>query len=347
MNATEDSLRSYVDILHRTVAELGAAVLEPDQAAQLLHNSLLPASIKIYVSTQFGVAFEYFRAENTSVETIRGSARVEELIFDKPRQLRFLQPMFSIEGHNCRISGGGKIGDAFPFRLMKATSDYYINDITYEVAALHWQRHVQYLEAYGDRSAENWSVAQAASRAKDEVLAAVYLAKQAAKQNTTLGAYVSHFRRKSVLVLGAYNSAGKQRLQDIVSALHVRGYEPVLVADIPDLEHYDISQKVVAIAAVSRFVVIDDSAPSGHLNEVELCKSNRWVTVLLRVNGFAASSMTLGASISSTVICEQDYDPNDPGPAIDIAVNWAEVRLRELEIQLRNIYPYRLREPTN
>lgn len=345
MNATEEALRRYVEVLHATVRDSGAAALEADQAAQLLHNSLLPARITVYVSTQFGIAFEYVRAIETTIETIRGSARVEDLVFSGPKKLRLLPPMFAVEGHNSGIMGGGKIEGAFPFRLLKTSSHFTVSDIGFEVEALGWQRYVQFLEVYGDRSAARWSAEAAASRAKDEVLAAVYLARQASKRGAKLEDYVSNFRKTSVLLLGAYSAAGQIRLGNLAAALREVGYEPVLVADVPDFEHYDLSQKVVAIAAVSRFVVIDDSEPSGHLNEIELCKANRWVTVLLRANGVAASSMTLGASLTSKVIHELAYDPTSPGPALTAATQWAEQRLQELEEQLQTIYPYRMTHP--
>jgi hypothetical protein len=82
-------------------------------------------------------------------------------------------------------------------------------------------------------------------------------------------------------VLGSYNTQGIERIKIIRNELRLIGYEPVLVADIPDFEHDDLVQKVAAIAAVCRFILIVDSASSGHLNEVEICRANRWVTVLM------------------------------------------------------------------
>jgi hypothetical protein len=79
------------------------------------------------------------------------------------------------------------------------------------------------------------------------------------------------------------------------------GYKPLLIKDIPDFEHYGLQQKLVAIAGMSRFIVIDDSNPSGHLIELEICRLNRWVTIVLRVHGCPSSWMTAGISLSSTV----------------------------------------------
>jgi hypothetical protein len=341
MNVDEASLRKYIETLHDTIRTVGAVVLEPNQAAQLLHNALLPAKITGYVSTQFGVAIEYAPATHTNIEIIRGSARVEDLVFHGPKQLRVLQPMLLAMGTGSSLSGGGAFVDGFPFRLATEACDFVVDNFNFEVQFLRWQRHIHYLEVFGNRSAALWTPESAASRAKDEVLAAVYLARQAAQQKTSLNEYVRRFRDKSVLVLGSYHPPGSARLESICVHLRELGYEPVLVANIPDFEHYDQSQKVVAIAAVSRFILIDDSDPSGHLNEVELCKVNRWVTTLLRANGKPASSMTLGASISSNVMHELPYDPEDMAPAVRAATAWAEQRLMELEKQFSAIYPFR------
>ena len=82
MNATEDTVRCYVETLHATLQEVSGRFFSVEQSKKLLHNSLLPAKIICYVSTQLGVGFEYFPAPETKIETLRGSARVEDLFVD-------------------------------------------------------------------------------------------------------------------------------------------------------------------------------------------------------------------------------------------------------------------------
>ncbi len=76
--------------------------------------------------------------------------------------------------------------------------------------------------------------------------------------------------------------------------------------------------------------------------ELELCKQNRWVTILLRAHGRGASRMTVGISYFSNVILEKEYDPIDPTPALTEGVNWTEAKLNELTICLNKIYPWRI-----
>ncbi len=343
MNATDDTVRRYVETLHATVQEVSGRFFSPEQSKQLVHNSLLPAKITCYVSTQFGVGFEYSRAPETKIATVLGSARVEDLFVQAPKRLRDVGPMVSIGGSNTgieRLTLAGK----FPFRLSREEASVNIAEVRFASEALGWKRDVEYAEIYGDRRASRWSIEAAESRAKDEVLAALFLAQHAEKTKRKLDEYVSSFRQKTVLVLGAYDAAdGEKRLRLISAYLEEIGYEPVLIKDIPDFEYYDLSQKVVAIGAVSRFIVVDDSSPSGHLTELELCRSNRWVTIILRAGGRASSWMTAGASISSNVILEADYDPLNPKPAIEEATKWAEKRLAEVKEKLSTLYPWRLK----
>ena len=341
MHIREDGVRAYIQRFHGTLDLVSQRFFRSDQAKDLLHRSLLPAKVICYVSTQFGVAFEYSKAATTSIETVRGSARIEDLVVKAPKRLRNIGPMFNIGGSHIMIASL-TLADGFPFRLSDEQANVTFRDVRFSCDALRWVRNVEYVEVYGDRRAERWTLAQAESRAKDEVLSALFLAQRAKTNEISLHEYVSSFREKTVLVLGSYyNDAGRQRLTAIVRILEDLGYEPLLIKDVPDFEHYDLPQKVTAIGVMSRFVVVDDSEPSGHLAEVEICRHNRWVTVLLRA-GHGASWMTAGASYSSNVILEKEYVPENERPAVSESVQWAEARLDEMKGKLNRLYPWRI-----
>jgi hypothetical protein len=59
------------------------------------------------------------------------------------------------------------------------------------------------------------------------------------------------------------------------------------------------SWELLQVGIICKFVVIDDSSPSGHLTEIEICRVNRWATIMLRENSAGASWMSAGASIAS------------------------------------------------
>ncbi len=340
MNVTADELREYIETFHRTLADSVQKYLPPGHSSDLFHTSLLPARITGYVSTQFGVAIEYEGATKTSVDIVRGSARVEDLFIKMPATVRrhTRRNHVIIAAHGCGLSNFTLEG-GYPFQLANETTSVTIVNMTFVVRS--WKRVVKFAEVFGSRKASDWTIGKAESKAKDEVLAAMLQLTKARERKIDISRYIREFKDKSVLVLGDYHEAGLERLKKIADALVAHGYEPVLVKDIPDNPHQDISQKVVAIGAVCRFVVIEDSSPSGHLLEAQLCKQNDWITVLLRAGGIGASWMTAGASHASNVVKELSYEPASLTLAIAEAVQWAENKLEELQVKFDSTYPWR------
>jgi len=337
LTVTAAELRAYIEAFHRTLESVALQSLPPEHRSELLHSSLLPARITGYLSTQFGVAIEYERAAETSIDIVEGSARVEDLFLQiPPRVLAYGTGVL-------RGRGGGfaKLTFVGAFRLATAKDSLSFDDVAFKIGS--WERVVEFVEVFGDNDATNWSVGKAESRAKDEVLVSLLQLTRAQEKRTSISDYIATFKDRTVLVLGAHDAEGLRRLQTISGILVSLGYEPILAKDIPDHPHHDLSQKVVAIGSISRFVVVDDSSPSGHLSEVELCKLNNWVTVLLRAGGVGGSWMTAGAAQTSNVIKELAYDPSSPGRAVEEAVGWAEDKLRELKRVYDATYPWRSR----
>ena len=340
MNITEEGIIKYIEAFNKVLEEESSRFFPGDESNQLLHKSLLPAKIICYISTKYGIAFEYISAKTTTIETVRGGSRVEDLFVQAPKKLRNIGPMFNITAPGVEISKLTLAG-GFPFRLLSNDATVTFCDIQFSSEFPLWKREVEYAEIYSDRSENKWSIEAAENKAKDEVLSAIFLKQQAKSREQNLYEYISNFHKKSVLLLGSYDFEGEKRLEGISSAIKKLGYEPILIKDIPDFEHYDISQKVIAVGAICRIVVIDDSLPSGHLSEVEICRNNRWVTVLLRHGGKGASWMTAGASLTSKVILEKNYDSNSPDAAVREAIDWAEKIIEELQISLNEMYPWR------
>jgi hypothetical protein len=337
-NVTEDGLRVFIERFHQVLDETASANLDADSKARLLHASLLPARIIGYVSTQLGVAIEYEAASKTSINVIRGSARVEDLLVRAPRALQGVGPMIRIGGANWRCIGSTLEG-AFPFRLSQPDASVLFTDV--EFRAGPWVRTIAFAEVWANRTAEHWTADRAALRAKDEVLVALVEVARAHQRNLSVGEYIAEFKNKTVLVLGAYDEAGTARLNAIAEALTGIGYAPLLMRDVPDHPHHDLAQKVAAVGAISRFVVIDDTAKSGHLMEAQICKQNGWVTALVRAKGEFSSWMTAAFSASSRVILETEYDPSEPLQTITRVTEWAEATLKQLEQKFTNTYPWR------
>lgn len=340
MNLVERTFEEYLEIFHSTLSQSADEYFPANLSHKLLHLSFLPARIIGYVSTQFGIGFEYIPAKETSIKIVIGSARVESLFVKPPMPFLERGAMFNITGVDCSISDlTVNTKTCLPFKLVEEPSNVSIKDVCFEIGSQ--RKIVTYAELYSNHNIENWSREKAIIRAKDEVLAALVELNRSQAKNISLDEYISVYKERTVLLLGDYDEAGLQRLQVIKDTLKRLDYELLLIKDIPDHPYQDISQKVIAVGAVSRFIVVDDSSKSGHLSEIEICKQNRWITILLRADGIGGTWMTAGASAYSNVILEKSYSLNTLTKDILEATSWAENTIQELEKKLSNIYPWR------
>ena len=340
-NIRDEDLREYLESFHQTLRSSADQYLKPEFHKRLLHLSYLPAKIKGYVSTQFGTAIEYIPSALTSVEIVRGSQRAEDLLFRAPKKIRDSGPMFRVGGSMCSMTNLSLDG-AFPLRLSRESASISLFDMSFKAGA--WKRTIHYAQLFGTRKAEEWSIAQAVARAKDEVLAALVEIQRAENGGITLTQYIASHKKKTVLVLGDYSPEGLTRLSAISAELDSLGYKPILIKDVPDNLYQDMSQKVVAIGAIARFVVVDDSSPSGHLAEIPLCKQNNWITIIMRLDGIGGSWMSAGASAFSNVILELPYSEAAVRDTLVQGTKWAEEKLESLKQNLSSIYPWRQAE---
>jgi hypothetical protein len=340
-NVKDENLREYLESFHTILQATADQYLKPEFHKRLLHLSYLPAKVKGYVSTQFGTAIEYIPSDSTSVEIVLGSQRAEDLLFDAPKKIRDVGPLFIIGGAMCSMTNINLEG-AFPLRLGKETASVSLFNMSFQSGP--WKRDIHYAQLFGTRKAEDWSMVQAVARAKDEVLAALVEIQRAEDGGVTLDQYIASHKERTVLVLGDYSPEGLARLSAITTELDSLGYKSILIKEIPDHLYQDMPQKVVAIGAIARFVVVDDSSRSGHLAEIPLCKQNNWVTIIMRLDGVGGSWMTAGASVFSNVILELPYSEAHIRDALVEGTKWAEKKLEALKQNLSSIYPWRQAE---
>jgi hypothetical protein len=346
MNVTASEFKAYLEEFHSTLDRTATQYLPPDLARSLLHLSTGPRKIQGYVSTQFGVAFEYIPS-GAGVDVLVGSRRIEGLFLSFPSQLerrlrrRRAEIVLGQGSVRNTFVGCKVVGDAAPFYIEDVDSDATFVRCHFEAPG--WSRDVEYAEIFGNRSSSFWSVKLAVGRAKDEVLSALVELKKAEQYKVPIHEYVNTLKRKTILILGDYSDTGLKRLEVIRTCAMDLGYAPLLVKDVPDLFGTDLQQKVAILGALARFVLVDDTSPSGHLIELPIAQHNRWVTVLLHAHGQRSTVMTAGLNITSGVLGEQDFDPAAPRAGVARAVEWAESQLRGVETQYKGLYPWRER----
>lgn len=340
-NVTEDQLQSYLKIFHDTYLETVETLIPSDYQPQLLRRGLLPAEVVGYVSTQFGAGYEYKPSEAFSISVRRGSRRVEELLLEVPSRFRNSTAMMRLEGHNT--VGHLTLSGSFPFRLENGADAVQFIDLGVKLG--NWTRIVRYAELTSIRSAEYWSESNAIARAKDELLLGVIDVQRMRDTGaTSILAYVTAYKPKQVLVLGDFSPEGRQRLNDIKAHLTTLGYLPIFVDEVPDVPHFDLMQKLVAVASSCKFIVMDDSSRSGHLSEFPLVAQNRWYAAILRLSGSRSTFMTRGVAETTQTMVEYEYDASSLSSVLATAAAELEKRIDAQEERLRLTFPWRVED---
>lgn len=335
-NVNTEQMARYLAVFHDEFADSVTRYVPSEHRPRLLRNSLLPASIVGFVSTQFGAGYEYQEGDALIVVE-RGSQRIEDLLVRAPSRLRTTGPMIAVGGSNSGIAKLTLEG-AFPFRLTQESADVLLHDVGFKAAG--WHQIVRYAHIFGNRRADFWTESQAVRRAKDEVLAALFDIQQSRDRDVDLGTYLAEFKQQTVLLLGDFNR-GRARLDAIRALLREVGYRAVLLDEIPEEPHYALAQKFQAVAAVCRFLIFEDSTPAGQIAEMYLARDLDAVRVVLREEGSQSSFMTRGMGLTSSTLREWDYTSETLPGVLSDATAWAEGLLPELAEARKKTYPWR------
>jgi len=341
-----EDLRAYLTSFHDSLLSLAERYLPPEARTNPPHAVLLPSEVIGYVSTQFGVAWEYIPFDTalgpraTTYDIREGSARVEDLILaGAPKAMLRAGPALSVAGAGYWIIGMNSQGR---FVLTRENANIVFDRCVFTWptgVGREWFKGTSILEVYGDRRAELWTPDRGLVRAHQEVLTALFEVNRAKLRGLGIAEYAQQYRGRVVLVLGSYSHTGLDRLEKIRAILARFEYDSILLKDVADQEGQTPSQKLVMVGSVSRFIVMDDTEQSGALAELPLCKENGWLTAVLRPHGRPSSTMSAHPGLLSSVILEVDFEPHELELEIAKVVVWAERRHRELGAVLRPQVP--------
>jgi hypothetical protein len=120
------------------------------------------------------------------------------------------------------------------------------------------------------------------------------------------------------------------RLKQIEAALNDFGYYTYIIKEQPDRTGEGIVQKVMRFALSSKFVVIENTEPSGHLYEFpHVAKAAECVTVVLQEEGRGATWMFEDAYAKHKHWHKIEYQADALEDAVRQAVAWAEAFIAE------------------
>ncbi len=134
----------------------------------------------------------------------------------------------------------------------------------------------------------------------------------------------------SVLILGKDTGPALDRLKRIESKLQELGYYTYIIKEQPDRVGEGVVQKVMRYALSSRFIVIENSEPSGHLYEIpHVAKDAECVTTVLQEEGKGATWMFEDTYAKHKHWHKIEYKDDALEAAVAQAAAWAERFVRE------------------
>ena len=145
-------------------------------------------------------------------------------------------------------------------------------------------------------------------------------------------------KKKYVLICGSYGDK-RDRLVRIKDALRKAGLVGLILDEYPDIEEQTLAEKMVTYAAFCRFVIVDDFAPSGHLDESRIREERKFISAFLRMRGRPATAMQADIGDEVSFIKEFSYadDASLEQVVID-AATWADGAVMERAKRLNRRY---------
>ncbi|MBL7204810.1 MAG: hypothetical protein ISS63_10815 [Desulfobacteraceae bacterium] len=134
----------------------------------------------------------------------------------------------------------------------------------------------------------------------------------------------------SVLVLGKDTGSALDTLKRIAAKLESLGYYPYIIKEMPNRLGEGVIQKVLRYALSSKFVIIENSEPSGHLYEIpHVTKLAECVTGVLQEDGRGATWMFEDAYAKHKHWRKFTYATGDVEAATENVAHWCEGFLKE------------------
>jgi hypothetical protein len=146
---------------------------------------------------------------------------------------------------------------------------------------------------------------------------------------------------ETVLVLGKDTGAGFKRLRLIAAKLEELGYYPVIIKDQPDKLGESVIQKVMRYALSSKFVLVENTEPSGHLYEIpHVGKAAECVIGFLQEKGKGATWMFEDAFARNRHWQKFVYAPGKIQNSVVEAANWAEDFVKQFGAFQQRVLPW-------
>lgn len=134
----------------------------------------------------------------------------------------------------------------------------------------------------------------------------------------------------SILILGKDTGEGLELLKRIQSHLENLGFYTYIIKEQPDIIGESVMQKVLRFGLSSRYVIIENSEPTGHLYEFpHITKFAELTSIVLQRKGEGATWMFEDLYHKLKSIKKFEYTNETLEEQINQGINWADNYLKE------------------
>lgn len=145
----------------------------------------------------------------------------------------------------------------------------------------------------------------------------------------------------SILILGKDTGESLKRLEQLKSLLEDIGYYVYLIKEQPDKLGESLIQKVLRYALSSKFIIIENSIPSGHLYEIpHVTKMAESVTIILQEENKGATWMFEDAYFKHNHWKKFVYTNDTLLKVLKESIDWAEGFINKFEKHQINNLPW-------
>lgn len=161
------------------------------------------------------------------------------------------------------------------------------------------------------------------------------------REGRKLATTVQNLKKSSVIILGSYANSHLRELRQVRDYLTKRGYDAMLIKDLPEAPEMSMPDKVRFWTGSARFCVMVDRDPSGHLVEYQIILQQQSILVLLRPRASRSTYMIGEEQLANVNHIRVFEFQESPLTELDHAIDWAEKLAAERAKAYSEAYPWR------
>lgn len=147
-------------------------------------------------------------------------------------------------------------------------------------------------------------------------------------------------KKSGVIILGKDSEPELDEMIRVREYMRVEGYNADLIKQLPEIPLMSNDEKVRLWAMSSRFCIMIDRVPSGHIKEYELLKQQRTIFALLRPKGSGSTYMIGDDEVDINYIKIFEFD-SSPLEVLHDVSKWSEEVVKKRIEYLDKTYPWR------